>query len=73
MVITWTLCEAIIIYITYILYVLWNLKTPRNLWSKWHTYSDLEINNNYCPPKISQKNESDKNILKTVKRRYEII
>lgn len=73
LIVSWTSFEAIIISIYYILYVLWNFKLPKNVWSSWHTYSDLEVNNNYCLPKILPRLEIDKNIFKTIKRRYEII
>lgn len=73
LIVSWTLFEAIIISIYYILYVLWNFKLPKNVWSSWHTYSEYAADTSSCPPKIDLKLTSDATILVTIKRRYKII
>lgn len=73
LIVSWTSFEAIIISIYYILYVLWNFKPPKNVWSSWHTYSEYVVDTSFCPPKFDLKLSSDATILVTIKRRYEII
>lgn len=69
----WTLFESTIICIYCILYILWNFKLPKNVWSSWHTYSEYVVDTSFCPPKIILKLTSDATILVTIKRRYKII
>lgn len=73
LVIGWTLIESTIICIGCILYILWNFKLPKNVWSICHTYSDYVVDTSSCPPEINEKNYSDATILATIKRRYKFI
>lgn len=56
----YTLCIGLI-------YFIWTLKFPINLWEILHTYKSYE---DYINDKIVIKTYSDKNPLETIKRRY---
>lgn len=62
-VIALTSFECVIILFIYLLYVIWNLQLPSNVWEHLHT-----SNGTYCHPPYY-----DKNVWQTIKRRYNCV
>ena len=66
-VIVCTAIEAVIILTIVVVHVLWNFTLPRNTWSKYHN-SKQSISDT-----LNGIVYVDKNILQTIKRRYEMV
>ena len=62
-VILFTLFEMALLIIAYVVYLLWNLKLPPNLWAEVHTSSRYDELNGVV--------YKDKNPIETIKRRYD--
>lgn len=63
-VVAFTLLESILILLYWIVFVVWNLHLPRNLWASFHNAQEDWEN------KWGGYSYKDKNIFETIVRRY---